>query len=225
MKEAVVLVHGIWSNGIDLWRLRLKLKQAGYDVHIFNYHVWQAPAAELAQKLHDRISNIDADVIHFVGHSFGGIIVLHLFDQFPFATRCKNDGRIVLLGCPVNGSEVGKRVSRSAATRWALGHTIDAGGLFGDVPEWKGWQDIGVIAGSVPLGIGMLTGGPEFPHDGTVSVAETRLKNATDFVVLPVSHSGMLISAEVAHHVITFLRAGRFDDDTRTPLLEAGVSG
>ena len=223
MKETVVLVHGIWSNGIDLWRLRLQLKQAGYDCHIFNYHVWQAPPAELARRLHAKISKIDAGVIHFVGHSFGGILLMHLFDQFPFPRQSKHDGRIVLLGCPVNGSAVGKRLSRSAATRWTLGHTIDDGGTFGGVPEWKGWQDIGVIAGTVPLGIGMLAGGPELPHDGTVSVAETRLSNATDFVSLPVSHSGMLMSSEVASHVITFLRSGRFDDDTRTPILDAGA--
>ena len=224
MKEAVVLVHGVWSNGVDMWRLRSHLKRAGFECHVFNYHVWQASAAELARRLHDRVLDIDADVVHFVGHSYGGIILLHLFDQFPFATRGKRDGRIVLLGSPVNGSEVSKRLARSPVTRWVLGHSVSDGGLFGDVPAWKGWQDIGVIAGSLPIGIGLLAGGPQPPHDGTVSVEEAHLKNATDFLVLPVSHSGMLLSSEVAAHVITFLRSGRFDDDTRTPLLDVGAA-
>ena len=223
MKEAVVLVHGVWSNGVDLWRLRFLLKRAGYDCHIFNYHVWQAPPERLAEKLFDKIRDIDADVVHYLGHSFGGIILLHLFHKHPFAAKGKRDGRIVLLGSPVNGSVVGKRLSRTAATRWVLGHSIDSGGLFGDVPEWKGWQDIGVIAGTMPFGIGLLAGGPELPHDGTVSLEETRLTGATDFIALPVSHSGMLMSTEVAGNVITFLRSGRFDDDTRTPLLDVGT--
>jgi len=224
MREAIVLVHGIWSNGIDLWRLRSQLKQAGYECHIFNYHVWQAPPAELARRLHERVAQIDADVIHFIGHSFGGIILMHLFDQFPFKKSSnKQDGRIVLMGSPVNGSAVGKRLSRSAVTRWVLGHSV-SDGITGNVPEWRGWQDLGIIAGTMPLGVGILAGGPEMPHDGTVSVEETRLRNATDFVALPVSHSGMLLSSEVANHVITFLRSGRFDDDTRTPLLDAGAA-
>lgn len=219
----MVLVHGVWSNGVDLWRLRFLLKRAGYACHIFNYHVWQAPPAQLAEKLFQQIADIDADIVHYVGHSYGGIILMHLFNQYPFVAKGKRDGRIVLLGSPVNGSAVGKRISRSAATRWALGHSIGEGGLFGDIPEWKGWQDIGVIAGTMPLGIGMLAGGPKLPHDGTVSLEETRLKGATDAIVLPVSHSGMLLSTEVANNVVTFLRAGHFDDDTRTPLLDAGA--
>ncbi len=210
MKEAVVLVHGIWSNGIDLWHLRRKLTQAGYQRHAFNYHVWQAPPSVLARKLHDKVSKIEADVIHFVGHSYGGIILMHLFDHNPVKQIAdKQNGRIVLLGSPVNGSAVGKRLSCNAMTRWMLGHSTNRG-IAGDMPEWKGGQDIGVIAGTRPLGMGVLAGGPERPHDGTVSVKETRLKNATDSITLRVSHSGMLISAEVGRQVISFLRSGYF---------------
>ena len=62
------------------------------------------------------------------------------------------------------------------------------------------------------------------PHDGTVSVDETRLKGATDFITLPVSHTGMLISARVATQVVTFLRSGKFGDVVGTPLLDTGVA-
>ena len=206
MKEAVILVHGIWSNGIDLWRLRRKLTQAGYHCHAFNYHVWQAPPALLARKLYDKVCKVEADVIHFVGHSYGGIILMHLFDQYDEQQKA---GRIVLLGSPVNGSTVAKRLSHNTMTRWVLGHSTNRG-IAGELPEWKGGQDIGVIAGTRPLGVGVLAGGPERPHDGTVLVEETRLKNATDFITLRVSHSGMLISAAVAVEVISFLRSGHF---------------
>jgi pimeloyl-ACP methyl ester carboxylesterase len=218
MREAVVLVHGIWSNGIDLWRLRQRLSRAGYDCYMFNYHVWGKVPAKTARKLNDFVDRIEAPVVHFVGHSFGGIVILHMFDQFPFT----KDGRIVLLACPVQGSAVGKRLARSPVTRWVLGQSPERG-LAGDVPEWKGWQDIGIIAGTFPMGMGMVAGGPEAPHDGTVSVSETQLKGATDFITLPVSHSGMLLSTPVAEQVITFLRAGKFDEDTVTPLLDGAA--
>lgn len=219
MREAVVLVHGIWSNGMDMWRLRRHLSLAGYECHVFNYHIWGKPPAVIAGRLKNFVEKIDAPIVHFVGHSFGGIIILHLFDQQPFIKR----GRIVLMGTPVNGSVVGKRLSKTPITRWTLGKTTDHG-ILGDAPEWRGWQDLGVIAGTFPLGVGLIAGSPDTPHDGTVSVQETRLKGATDFVTLPVSHTGMLLSTRVASNVITFLRSGRFDDDTRTPIIDVSVA-
>lgn len=217
MREAVVLVHGLWSvAGVDLLRLRQRLTAAGYECHLFNYHVWGKPPATIAVKLHDFISKIDAPAVHIVAHSYGGIITMHLFDQFPFVSN----GRIVLMGSPVNGSAVGKRINANPMTRWMLGQS-HVNGLSGDVPAWKGWQDIGVIAGNFPVGLGLVAGGPELPHDGTVSVEETQLKGANDAIIMPVSHLGMLMSAHVASQVVIFLQTGKFDRDTTTPLLDA----
>lgn len=219
MREAVVLVHGIWSHGMDMWRLRQQLVRCGYECSIFRYQIWGKPPASIADRLHRYVEKIDAPVVHFVGHSFGGIVLLHLFDQFPFS----RNGRIVLLGSPVNGSVVGRRLCRLPITRWTLGKTTQQG-ILGDVPAWRGWQDIGIIAGTLPIGAGLVAGGPTAPHDGTVSVDETRLKGATDFIALPVSHTGMLLSTRVATQVVTFLRSGKFGDVVGTPLLDTGVA-
>ncbi|MBL4711202.1 MAG: alpha/beta hydrolase [Gammaproteobacteria bacterium] len=217
MREAIVLVHGLWSVGsVDLLRLRNLFKKAGYECHMFNYHVWGKPPADIAAKLHTFIDNIDAPKVHIVAHSFGGIITMHLFDQFPFDIK----GRVVLMASPVNGSAVGKRINANPMTRWMLGQS-HVNGLSGDVPPWQGWQDIGVIAGDIPIGLGLITGGPGLPHDGTVSVEETELKGATDAIVMRVSHSGMLMSAPVAEQAVVFLQTGQFDQDTMTPLLNA----
>ena len=221
MREAVVLVHGLWSvAGIDLLRLRTRLSKAGYECHSFNYHVWGKPPAETAAKLNEFIKKIDAPIVHIVAHSFGGIITLHLFDRFPFNKK----GRIVLLASPVNGSAVGKRINANPMTRWVLGQS-HVNGLSGDVPEWKGWQDIGVIAGNIPIGMGLvIAGGPDLPHDGTVSVEEAQLKGATDSIIVRESHLSILMSASVAEQVIIFLRTGKFDQDTTTPILDAGLA-
>jgi len=204
---------------MDMWRLRQHLSWSGYECHIFKYQIWGKPPAQIADRLHQYVETIDAPVVHFVGHSFGGIVLMHMFDQFPFSS----DGRIVLMGSPVNGSVVGTRLSRSVVTRWTLGKTTQQG-ILGDVPPWKGWQDVGIIAGTFPLGAGLLTGGPAAPHDGTVSVDETRLRRATDFIALPVSHMGMLFSTRAAIQVVTFLRAGKFADYVGTPLLDSSIA-
>ncbi len=217
MREAIVLVHGLWSVGsVDLLKLRNHFRKAGYQCHMFNYHIWGKPPADIAVKLHQFIEKIDAPVVNIVAHSFGGIITMHLFDQFPFAKK----GRVVLLASPVNGSAVGKRMRANPVTRWMLGQS-HVNGLTGDVPGWKGWQDIGIIAGDIPIGMGLITGGPGLPHDGTVSVEETELKGATDSIVMRVSHSGMLMSTPVAKEVVIFLRTGKFDQETTTPLFDA----
>ena len=217
MREAVVLVHGLWSvAGVDLLRLRNRLNNAGYECHLFNYHVWGKPPAGIAVKLHEFIKKIDAPTIHLVAHSFGGIVALHLFDQFPYDIK----GRVLLLASPVNGSAVGERIRANPVTRWMLGQS-HVNGLLGDVPEWKGWQDVGIIAGNIPIGMGLVAGGPKLPHDGTVSVEETELKGATDAIIVRESHLSILMSAYVAQQVIIFLQTGKFDQDTTTPLFDA----
>ena len=57
---------------MDLWRLRQILSRAGYDCSLFNYHVWGKSPEKTARKLNDFVERIDAPVVHFVGHSFGG---------------------------------------------------------------------------------------------------------------------------------------------------------
>lgn len=220
MREAIVLVHGLWSvAGVDLLTLKKRLTKAGYECHMFNYHIWGKPPAKIAVKLNDFINKIDAPVVHIVAHSFGGIITLHLFDQFPFNKK----GRIVLLASPVNGSAVAKRINATPMTRWMLGQS-HVNGLSGDVPEWKGWQDIGVIAGNIPIGMGLVAGGPQLPHDGTVSIEETELKGATDAIIVHESHLSILMSAKVAKQVVIFLRTGMFDRETTTPLFDAELA-
>ena len=204
---------------MEFWRLRQSLTRAGYECHVYKYHVWGKSLADTAIHLHDFVETIDAPVVHFVGHSLGGIVLLHLFDQFPFTKK----GRVVLLASPVNGSVVSKRLASTPMTRWMLGQSKEQG-LGGDVPAWRGVRDIGIISGSLPLGVGLLVGGLTMPHDGTVSVEETQLKGATDCIILPVGHMTMLLSPEVARQVITFLCAGKFDEDTMTAIPDSGIA-
>ena len=49
------------------------------------------------------------------------------------------------------------------------------------------------------------------PNDGTICVEETELPGAADRIVLPVSHTGILFSAEAARQTASFLATGRFN--------------
>ena len=76
-------------------------------------------------------------------------------------------------------------------------------------------REIGVIAGSNGFGLGMFVA-PEMPepNDGAVAVEETKLPAACDHIVLPVSHSGMLISHALANQVAAFWHNGSFTRET-----------
>jgi hypothetical protein len=48
------------------------------------------------------------------------------------------------------------------------------------------------------------------PNDGAVAVSETRLPGAKQHLILPVTHTGMLLSPQVAQEAGQFLATGHF---------------
>ncbi|RDH84933.1 MAG: acetyltransferase/hydrolase [endosymbiont of Galathealinum brachiosum] len=201
---------------MEMFRLRQRLTDAGYECYQFRYSSLKCSPQENAEQLHKLTHSINAQVVHFVCHSLGGLVMLHLFDKHIVEKK----GRVVFLGVPVNGSQVARRLSSTVMTRWTVGKSIDHG-LLGDRPVWKKWRDLGVISGNLPLGVGLIVGGPPLPHDGTVSVEETYLGGATDYITMPITHFGLLYSESVAMQVVTFLRAGKFGDEATTLLFDA----
>jgi len=81
----------------------------------------------------------------------------------------------------------------------------------GGFDAWRARSEVGIIAGRVPIGFGRLFGRFGEPNDGTVAIAETRLADAHDHIVLPVAHMALLWSSEVARQVDSFLRQGKFE--------------
>lgn len=205
MKPQVILVHGLWMTGLEMSFIESRLRRCGFDVHRFPYADLRNSPAENARRLHSWLQEMPTERRHFVGHSLGGIVLLHLFHQFPEQLP----GRVVLLGSPVRGSEAARRMSRIAGLKGLLGKSLE-NGLGGDVPPWSGERDLGVVAGTLGLGFGQLFGGLEKPHDGTVSVAETRIEKARDFLPVKTSHMGMLVSSIVTDQICAFLHDGRF---------------
>jgi hypothetical protein len=76
--------------------------------------------------------------------------------------------------------------------------------------RWKGQRDLGLIAGSLSLGLGRLVGTHGAPSDGTIFVEETRLAGAAHHLILKVSHTGLPFSPNVARQTGAFLRSGSF---------------
>ena len=202
--ETVVLLHGLWCNHWVLHYLRRRLRQCGFRVVLFEYPTVRRSPRENAASLAAHIREWQLPRVHVVGHSLGGIVLLHLFED------CTDlpPGRTVLLGSPLQGSRMARRLTGSAAGRWLLGRSID-GGLLGG-PPCHPRREIGMIAGTLPVGLGVLVGGVGAPGDGAVALAETREPWLADHIAVRTSHTGLLFSPEVARQTCEFLRRGRF---------------
>ena len=141
-----------------------------------------------------------------MGHSLGGLLILRLLADHPDARV----GRIVLLGSPCAGSFVARWFDARSATRWIAGGKSVRSGILGERPAWKGGQELGVVAGTRSLGLGLLIPDLPRPNDGLVTLEEAFLPGASDSIALKVSHMEMLVSAQVAHQICAFLKQGKF---------------
>lgn len=207
--ETVIVVHGLWMPGFETSLLRRRLRAAGFDPVLFRFPTVSATLSENAARLGRFAEEMDRNPIHYVGHSLGGVLAAEMVETHRPATP----GRIVCLGSPLNGSQAGRILSRLPFCERLVGRSIGELNDRGGLPPWAGERDLGVIAGSRGFGAGMFLGPLPRPNDGTVTVEETELEGATDHIVVPVTHTTLVLSAEVARRTIAFLRSGRFRAD------------
>ena len=201
-KETIVLVHGLWMKGPELSFIRYKLMHQGYKVLQFHYpSIFNSPEQNAAS-LYQFISKIDANVIHFVAHSLGGIVLSHLFANH----EIKQQGKVVLIGSPLKGSAAAASLNKNKLMKPLLGKSV-VKGLLGDVPGWDDNRKVCVIAGTKGPGAGQLftRKAMKKTNDGTVNLDETLLENATEFHQVPRSHFLLLVSSKVTEIIINFL--------------------
>jgi len=197
-KEVVVLVHGLWMKGPELLYVHYKLWRQGYCVYQFRYASIFKTAEENAAKLYQFVSNIDATNIHFVAHSFGGIVVTHLFHHY----EIKSSGKVVLIASPINGSAAAVCLNQKKYLKYLLGKSVIKG-LLGDAPDWGYKREICIVAGTKSLGAGNLLANKAMqkPNDGT------RIEKADESHEIPRSHFLLIFSNEVMKIIIKFLKS------------------
>ena len=202
-RRTVILVHGLWFRSAGLKLMAARLKRRGYFVRLFDYPSVYGQASDHSRALFRLIKRQRAHHVYLIGHSLGGLLILRTLNEFPDlqVERC------VLLGSPVKGSGVARRLARRWWSHWLVGSNADLLGHGARVPKKTA---IGVIAGSKNMGVGRVLGGVSGRGDGTVSISETRLSGAEDHIVLPVSHTGMVMSADVVRQAHHFLEQGSF---------------
>jgi pimeloyl-ACP methyl ester carboxylesterase len=175
-------------------------------LHAFRYSAVATGMSHITASLADFVRELAAPELHFVGHSLGGLVIHRFLERFPEQPA----GRVVFLGTPGVASRAAENAARFAPIAHLMGQSVAEELLQPRERRWTHPDPLGIVAGTQPLGFGQLLARFREENDGTVAVSETRMPGATDHIVLPVSHLGMLVSAGVAHETGLFLTQGHF---------------
>lgn len=209
-RPIVVLLHGFGRSDYAMRKLHTHLSEAGYLVYNLGYRSMMRQPEDIVAEISERVNACCAgqeQLVHFVGHSLGGLIIRAYLEQNEIA----NLGHVVLIGTPNQGTEIVDKyrdrwwMKLAGPTALALG--TDANSFPNSLPAPH--YPVGVIAGSYTrVDNESLVPGLD---DGVVSVESTKLKSGmTDFILVESGHSSMRNNEVIAAQTVSFLKHGGF---------------
>jgi pimeloyl-ACP methyl ester carboxylesterase len=211
-QDGVVLLHGISRTALSFRRMQLALERAGFATLNLDYASRRKPLEGLAEDIDPAIQHFADRVdgsIHFVCHSMGGLLAR----VYVARHRPQRLGRMVMLGTPNGGSEIADRLKHIGVYRAWFGpagqqlvtqRDAAVAAMFPPVD-----YPVGIIAGNRsvdPISSAFL---PK-PHDGKVSVENTKLDGMADHIVMETSHPWLVRNGPAIEQTIVFLRDGEF---------------
>ena len=219
-KNRIILLHGLHHAPFIMRPLAKRLQAAGFYTHRYGYRSTRDGIKINSARLNVWLEeNHHPDQpIDLVGHSLGGLIIRNFVTQYPKWQI----GRCVTLGTPHMGSICADYIWRLTPAMVGKSYLDALDGTVAPLPEHI---TLGIIAGNRPYGLGQVflqyhnrklrkADSPLLDeylvHDGTVYLKETKLDAATDHLIMPVSHTGMLIDNNVAKQTEYFLQHGQF---------------
>ncbi|MBK1790856.1 esterase/lipase family protein [Persicirhabdus sediminis] len=214
--EHVVLLHGLCRSSKSMEKMNEQLSELGYTVHNVDYESRTAEISELSEEVISAVllecNEQQADKVHFVTHSMGGIMVRHYLAN----NKLPQLGRVVMLAPPNQGSEVVDKIGDWKAFKKLNGPAgQQLSTAESSVPNQLGAVkfQLGVIAGDRSInGINsMMIDGDD---DGKVSVERTKVEGMSDHVVIHSTHPMIMKNDDAIELTARFLKTGKFADDT-----------
>jgi len=197
--KPVVLVPGLWMPEVLMAPLAAQLASRGYEARVFAYRGREAYDGNV-----DALARFARGKTLFVGHSLGGVLILDMLTRHPEVAA----DAAVLIGAPVRGCFAGRRFGGAAFGRWMMGGTC---ALWEErSARWMRAAPLGVVAGTLPMGLGRAFGALPGANDGVVRVDETTIDGMTERMLVRRGHSMLIFSRRVVGMVDRFLSAGHF---------------
>lgn len=192
-------------RGYELLLLQRRLEKQGYLVIRFSYPSLTFDLAYHASQLEQQLKQLTAHTIYFVAHSLGGLLVYQLLSNHLRTEYSK----VVTLGTPFQGSLVAQTMEQSYL-KCLLGKQKGDSLLITGIQSWEFAIPLGLITGTLSIGVGRLVAKLPKPNDGTVSANESVLIGATDSIAINTSHVGLLINVNVVKQIVCFFKCNRF---------------
>lgn len=196
-RELVVVVHGMGRTTRSMRPMVLALEEAGFDVANIGYSSLCCSIAELGAAVQRELETTrlpQHEVVHFVSHSLGGIIVRWILTQ---ESRPAGIGRAVMLAPPNQGSRSADR------------YTPIIGWLLEPIDELR--TDSTSTVRTMPRVVGVPIGVISGRHDGKLTFEDSHLEEAAAHVAVDGYHTFLMRQPEVHRLTIGFLRTGQFD--------------
>lgn len=208
-KEQVILLHGLGRGKSIMTPMKEQLTKAGFAASVVDYKSIGRSPDEILNDVAMQIGRLRKDtssIVHFVGHSLGGLLIRAYLDSI----RIPSLGKVILIGSPSKGTPFVDRFHDAWWLKLAGPTAVSLGTDSGSFPRTlrPPYYPVGIIAG-----ITTTFNNEEFipgEDDGIVPVESTKIEGMTDFILMEVSHSSLPRNDEVIDQTITFLKSGSF---------------
>ena len=212
-KDCVILLHGLSRTRFSMRNIEEALLNSGYSVSNIEYDSRDNRIETLAITAVEtgltECRQQGASHIHFATHSLGGILVRQYLSQH----QVEELGRVVMLAPPNHGSEIIDVFGRvpgffflSGSPAAQLG-TSNNDSILLQLPPVD--FELGVIAGDRSISPIFSLVIPE-RDDGKVSVESARIEGMKDFIVMPYTHTFIMLRQQVIDQILHFLTHGSF---------------
>lgn len=209
-EETVVLLHGALKTAFSMERLDRAFAAKGYRTLNWDYDARNFTVQENAGKLDSliRTRGIHRTRTHFVTHSIGGLVVRYYLEEYTLP----HPGRFVMISPPNQGSYLATELQDFPPFKWFYRESVqnlltgqDAFAPNAGIPD----TEFGIIAGGTGGKRGFTWYLPG-DDDGVLSVEQTKLKGAEDFILLNHVHANIVIQDDTIIQALHFIEHGGF---------------
>ena len=196
-RPLVVMLHGLFTPSTVMRPFARFFENQGYEVANYGY---RTRTIKLDNIINDLIVlTANREMVHFIGHSLGGLLIRHYFDR----TKSKTPGVVITLGTPHQGSVIAKKIKHSRLVS-VLGNAGQHGLFPTPQKTWAHPQPLFCVSGVLPLGIAILFNLKQRePNDGTVLLSESRLDGCISNPHFCVSHTSMIYAKKIQKYALT----------------------